>query len=137
MQRQVPERRSRSHCPSYRSFLLTLTVFLHLCSHRRGTVSSPLSRADCFDGHRELAFQISEQFVVLGSPLNIRTAVIVGGMDMMAQAIELNNRPHVVVATPGRIVDHLRSSSAEGDLSRVKFLVRAYTLARRVTVQYS
>ncbi|KAI9447741.1 DEAD-domain-containing protein [Lactarius indigo] len=72
---------------------------------------------------RELAFQISEQFVVLGSPLNIRTAVIVGGMDMMAQAIELNNRPHVVVATPGRIVDHMRSSSAEWDLSRVKFLV--------------
>ncbi|KAN0124549.1 P-loop containing nucleoside triphosphate hydrolase protein [Lactarius tabidus] len=72
---------------------------------------------------RELAFQISEQFVVLGSPLNIRTAVIVGGMDMMTQAIELTNRPHVVVATPGRIVDHLRSSSAEWDLSRVKFLV--------------
>ncbi|KAI0306893.1 DEAD-domain-containing protein [Multifurca ochricompacta] len=53
---------------------------------------------------RELAFQISEQFVVLGSPLNVRTAVI-------------------VVATPGRLVDHLRSSSAEWDLSRVKFLV--------------
>ncbi|KAH9973006.1 P-loop containing nucleoside triphosphate hydrolase protein [Lactifluus volemus] len=72
---------------------------------------------------RELAFQISEQFVVLGSPLNIRTAVIVGGMDMMAQAIELNNLPHVVIATPGRLVDHLRSSSAEWDLSRVKILV--------------
>lgn len=72
--------------------------------------------------------------MVLGSPLNIRTAVVVGGMDMMAQAIELNNRPHVVVATPGRIVDHLRSSSAEWDLSRVKFLVRAYTPARRVPV---
>ena len=74
---------------------------------------------------RELAFQISEQFAVLGSPLNIQTSVIVGGMDMIAQAIELNNRPHVVVATPGRIVDHLKSSSGEWDLSRVKFLVRA------------
>ena len=73
----------------------------------------------------ELAFQISEQFAVLGSPLNIQTSVIVGGMDMIAQAIELNNRPHVVVATPGRIVDHLKSSSGEWDLSRVKFLVRA------------
>ncbi|KAL5487551.1 DBP8 [Sanghuangporus weigelae] len=72
---------------------------------------------------RELAFQISEQFVVLGAPFNIQTAVIVGGMDMIAQAIELNNRPHVVVATPGRIVDHLKSSSDEWDLSRVKFLV--------------
>ncbi|KAF8165398.1 P-loop containing nucleoside triphosphate hydrolase protein [Crassisporium funariophilum] len=72
---------------------------------------------------RELAFQISEQFAVLGASLSVRTAVIVGGMDMMTQALELGNRPHVVIATPGRIVDHLRSSSGEWDLSRVKFLV--------------
>jgi len=72
---------------------------------------------------RELAFQIAEQFAVLGAPLNVRTAIVVGGMDMIAQAIELDNRPHVVVATPGRLVDHLRSSSPEWDLSRVKFLV--------------
>ena len=77
------------------------------------------------DGHRELAFQIAEQLVVLGSPLNARTAVIVGGMDMIAQAIELDNRPHLVVATPGRLVDHLQNSRAEWDLSRVKFLVCA------------
>lgn len=55
--------------------------------------------------------------------MSIRTAVIVGGMDMMAQALELNNRPHVVVATPGRLVDHMKSGSGEWDLSRVKFLV--------------
>ncbi|KAG6817440.1 hypothetical protein H0H87_008608 [Tephrocybe sp. NHM501043] len=66
---------------------------------------------------------IADQFAVLGSPLNVRTAVVVGGMDMMAQALELGNRPHVVIATPGRIVDHLRSSSGEWNLSRVKFLV--------------
>ena len=41
----------------------------------------------------------------------------------MAQALELGNRPHVVVATPGRIVDLLKSTSGEWDLSRVKFLV--------------
>ena len=74
---------------------------------------------------RELAFQISEQFNVLGASLNIRMSVIVGGMDMMAQALDLGNRPHIVVATPGRIVDHLRSGSNSGewDLSRVKILV--------------
>ncbi|KAI1786697.1 P-loop containing nucleoside triphosphate hydrolase protein [Ganoderma leucocontextum] len=72
---------------------------------------------------RELAFQISEQFAVLGAPLNLRTAVVVGGVDMMAQALELGHRPHVVVATPGRIVDLLKSTSGEWDLSRVKFLV--------------
>jgi ATP-dependent RNA helicase DDX49/DBP8 len=42
---------------------------------------------------------------------------------MMTQAIELNNRPHVVIATPGRMVDHLKSSNDEWDLSRIKFLV--------------
>ncbi|KAF9226495.1 DEAD-domain-containing protein [Gyrodon lividus] len=72
---------------------------------------------------RELAFQISEQFAVLGAALSIRTSVIVGGMDMMTQALELDSRPHVVVATPGRIVDHLKSSSGDWDLSRIKFLV--------------
>ncbi|KAL4267917.1 DEAD box helicase family protein [Pleurotus pulmonarius] len=72
---------------------------------------------------RELAFQISEQFAILGGLMNVRTAVIVGGMDMMTQAIELGNRPHIVVATPGRVVDHLKSSNGEWDLSRVKFLV--------------
>ncbi|EKM80336.1 hypothetical protein AGABI1DRAFT_99944 [Agaricus bisporus var. burnettii JB137-S8] len=72
---------------------------------------------------RELAFQIAEQFAVLGAALNVQTAVVVGGMDMMAQALELENRPHVVIATPGRIVDHLRSSSGQWNLSRVTFLV--------------
>ncbi|KZS91271.1 DEAD-domain-containing protein [Sistotremastrum niveocremeum HHB9708] len=72
---------------------------------------------------RELAFQISEQFAVIGSALNVKTSIIVGGMDMMAQAIDLRNRPHVVIATPGRIVDHLRSSTGEWDLSRVKYLI--------------
>ncbi|KAH7102978.1 DEAD-domain-containing protein [Auriculariales sp. MPI-PUGE-AT-0066] len=71
---------------------------------------------------RELAFQIADQFSVLGGSLGIRTAVVVGGMDMMQQAIDLCNRPHVVIATPGRLVDHLNSSS-EWDLKRVRFLV--------------
>jgi len=67
---------------------------------------------------------------VLGSSSSVRTAVIVGGMDMMAQALELGNRPHVVIATPGRIVDHLRSSMGEWDLSRVKFLVVTFSQCR-------
>lgn len=62
---------------------------------------------------------------MLGSSLNIQTSVVVGGMDMMAQANELRSRPHVVVATPGRLVDLMNSGSGEWDLSRVKFLVSA------------
>ena len=98
------------------ALILTPTRYILLPSH-------PSLVLTCSMINRELAFQISEQFAVLGSSLNIRTAIIVGGMDMMAQALELGNRPHVVVATPGRIVDHLRSGSGEWNLSRVKFLV--------------
>jgi ATP-dependent RNA helicase DDX49/DBP8 len=60
---------------------------------------------------------------VLGSAINVRTAVVVGGMDMMEQALELKNRPHIVVATPGRLVDLMDSGSGEWSLSKVKFLV--------------
>jgi ATP-dependent RNA helicase DDX49/DBP8 len=60
---------------------------------------------------------------VLGSSLNLRTAVVVGGMDMIAQALELASRPHVIIATPGRLVDLLKSNDGEWSLSRVRFLV--------------
>ncbi|XP_072294658.1 probable ATP-dependent RNA helicase DDX49 [Eucyclogobius newberryi] len=71
---------------------------------------------------RELAYQIAEQFRVLGKPLGLKDCIIVGGMDMVAQALELSAQPHVVVATPGRLSDHIRSSSTFS-LSRVQFLV--------------
>ncbi|KAL4587334.1 hypothetical protein LXL04_000203 [Taraxacum kok-saghyz] len=52
---------------------------------------------------RELAYQLAEQFWALGSCLNLRCAVIVGGMDMITQSHTLMQRPHVEIATPGRI----------------------------------
>ncbi|NWS03215.1 DDX49 helicase, partial [Motacilla alba] len=71
---------------------------------------------------RELAYQIAEQFRVLGKPLGLKDCVVVGGLDMVAQALALSRRPHVVVATPGRLADHLRSSSTFS-LGKIKFLV--------------
>lgn len=41
---------------------------------------------------------------------------------MVAQALELARKPHVVIATPGRLADHLRSSSTFS-LRKIKFLV--------------
>ncbi|KAM0792864.1 hypothetical protein ACM66B_002627 [Microbotryomycetes sp. NB124-2] len=72
---------------------------------------------------RELAFQISEQFKVLGAAVNLQSSVVVGGMDMMTQAIELGKRPHVVIATPGRLVDLIKSNRGEWSLGRARFLV--------------
>ncbi|PHZ16057.1 DEAD-domain-containing protein, partial [Rhizopus microsporus ATCC 52813] len=72
---------------------------------------------------RELAFQIAEQFRVLGKGIGAKECVVVGGMDMMTQAIELSKRPHIIIATPGRLRDHIHSSSGAVDLRRCKFLV--------------
>lgn len=47
--------------------------------------------------------------------------VVVGGLDMMKQAVELARRPHVVIATPGRLADHI-NSSAQVSLDRLRFL---------------
>jgi ATP-dependent RNA helicase DDX47/RRP3 len=71
---------------------------------------------------RELAYQIGQQFESLGSAMGVRSAVIVGGMDMPTQAIALAKRPHIVVATPGRLMDHLEKTKGF-NLRNIKFLV--------------
>lgn len=71
---------------------------------------------------RELAFQISQQFESLGAAMGVRCATIIGGVDMVAQAVALAKRPHIVVATPGRLNDHLENTKGFS-LRGLKFLV--------------
>ncbi|KAJ5172182.1 ATP-dependent rRNA helicase rrp3 [Penicillium capsulatum] len=59
---------------------------------------------------RELAYQISQSFEALGSTIGVRSVVLVGGMDMVPQSIALGKKPHIVVATPGRLLDHLENT---------------------------
>jgi ATP-dependent RNA helicase DDX49/DBP8 len=70
---------------------------------------------------RELAFQIAEQCRIVGATIGLKVAVVVGGMDMTQQNLELAQRPHIVIATPGRLVDHIQSSQLT--FKRLKFLV--------------
>ena len=71
---------------------------------------------------RELAFQIGEHLEALGSTIGVRCAVIVGGVDMMDQAIALSKKPHVIVCTPGRLVDHLENTKGF-TLKSLRYLV--------------
>jgi ATP-dependent RNA helicase DDX47/RRP3 len=71
---------------------------------------------------RELAYQISQQFQALGSRIAVKCAVIVGGMDMVSQSIDLGKRPHIIVATPGRLLDHLENTKGF-TLRSLKYLV--------------
>lgn len=70
----------------------------------------------------ELAFQISEHFEALGALIGVRSAVIVGGVDMVDQAIALSKKPHIIVCTPGRLVDHLENTKGF-HLKTLQFLV--------------
>ncbi|KAI5962502.1 DBP8 [Candida pseudojiufengensis] len=74
---------------------------------------------------RELALQIAEQFTALGASMNIKVAVVVGGEDFIKQTLELQKKPHFVIATPGRLADHILNSGEEtiSGLRRIRYLV--------------
>ncbi|KAI0034018.1 P-loop containing nucleoside triphosphate hydrolase protein [Vararia minispora EC-137] len=71
---------------------------------------------------RELAYQISQQFEALGSAIGVRSVVLVGGINETEQAIALAKRPHIVVATPGRLHWHLENTKGFS-LRGLKFLI--------------
>lgn len=74
---------------------------------------------------RELALQIYEQFMAISAPQPLKALLVTGGADMRPQAIALAKNPHIVIATPGRLADHIRTSGEDtiGGLKRVRYVV--------------
>ncbi|ODM19238.1 ATP-dependent RNA helicase dbp8 [Aspergillus cristatus] len=74
---------------------------------------------------RELALQIFEQVQAISAPQSMKPILITGGTDMRPQALALAQKPHVVIATPGRLADHINTSGKEtiAGLSRVRMVV--------------
>jgi len=70
---------------------------------------------------RELALQIFGQFEILGRSSGIRPALIVGGIPMVEDWKALSSWPNVIVATPGRLIDHLQSGGVV--LTEIEVLV--------------
>ena len=70
---------------------------------------------------RELAIQVEEQLLQIGRPLGIRQALIIGGAPMFRQINDIRRNPHVIIGTPGRIIDHLEQATLK--LSDVGILV--------------
>jgi len=70
---------------------------------------------------RELAAQVEEAVRTYGKYLPLRTAVVYGGIDIKPQIKALHAGVEIVVATPGRLLDHLQQKSI--NLSRVEILV--------------
>ncbi|MBL7170461.1 MAG: DEAD/DEAH box helicase [Candidatus Omnitrophica bacterium] len=70
---------------------------------------------------RELAIQVDESFRKIAPLFGISTAVIIGGASMNLQLKALRNNPKVIIATPGRLVDHMERRTVR--LHDVDFLV--------------
>ncbi|KAL7537308.1 hypothetical protein ACHAXR_007730, partial [Thalassiosira sp. AJA248-18] len=72
---------------------------------------------------RELAAQCVSMMTAMAKFTDLRAALIVGGAkNVMSQAAELRTRPDVVVATPGRLLDHITNSQGV-DMDDVEFLI--------------
>src|SRR5256712_1761625 len=81
-------------------------------SHPRGLILAPT---------RELAIQIQETVTKLGHSRRVYATTVVGGADMNAQIRGLRQRPDIIVATPGRLLDHMWNGTI--NLMKMQILV--------------
>ncbi len=74
----------------------------------RGLILSPT---------REIALQTQTFLDLFGGDYGLRTACLIGGVKMGPQHTALRRRPHIIVATPGRLLDHMEQGTARlGDV---------------------
>jgi ATP-dependent RNA helicase DDX47/RRP3 len=71
---------------------------------------------------RELAFQIHKVVEGLGQAMGATSVCVVGGVSQIQQSIALGRNPHIIVATPGRLLDHLTNTKGF-HLRKLKYLV--------------
>jgi len=74
---------------------------------------------------RELAIQVEEALRKYGSSFGLRTVVLIGGTSIKPQIRALSKNPHVIIATPGRLNDHLQQKTARLDNTRIVVLDEA------------
>ncbi|KAK9801345.1 hypothetical protein WJX73_007408 [Symbiochloris irregularis] len=73
---------------------------------------------------RELACQLADQFKAFGAGITLKVVVIIGGLDVQTQSKALAARPHIVIATPGRLRDLISNNQQlAAAFSRARFLV--------------
>lgn len=72
---------------------------------------------------RELALQVEENLRLIGQGMYpaVRTVVLIGGAPMYRQVKDLQRNPQIIIATPGRLVDHLQQGRLK--LDRVQVLI--------------
>jgi len=70
---------------------------------------------------RELALQVSETIVKLTPAFKMKSVVLIGGQSMHTQIVGLKSSPRIIIATPGRLLDHMQQKNIK--LNDVHILV--------------
>jgi len=96
-------------------------AFLLPLLQRLGSGKDHGCRALIISPTRELALQIDEQALALGYYVGLSAVSVVGGVKMEPQERALKAGSDIIVATPGRLLDHMRFDSV--DLSKIEVLV--------------
>ena len=100
-------------------FTLPMLNLLSAKSPKKG--KKPYVRALILTPTRELASQVAQNVEEYSQYLPIKTSVIFGGVGINPQKAQLRKGVDIVLATPGRLLEHVSQNSI--DLSRVEFLV--------------
>ncbi|WP_114662753.1 DEAD/DEAH box helicase [Polynucleobacter necessarius] len=101
----------------------TLPIIQKILRHASNSASParhPI-RALVLTPTRELAVQVAENAANYSKHTDLRSAVVYGGVDMKEQVTVLRNGVEILIATPGRLLDHIGSKVA--NLSQVEILV--------------
>jgi ATP-dependent RNA helicase DeaD len=77
---------------------------------------------------RELAVQVAEEIKKFGRYMGIRVAAIYGGQGITVQINAFKRPVHIVVATPGRLMDHIRRRTFNLDFARIVVIDEADTM---------
>ncbi|MFA6196166.1 MAG: DEAD/DEAH box helicase [Sulfurimonas sp.] len=94
---------------------------LQLLSQHKHTNARPDIRALILTPTRELASQVAESVEIYGKHLPFKSTVIFGGVKINPQLVALRKGVDIVIATPGRLLDHISQKTI--DLSKVDFLI--------------
>lgn len=97
----------------------TLAFLVPLLERIKGNI--PVVQALVVSPTRELAMQTARVVKPLAEAVGIHTALVYGGQDIERQKDKLRQKPQLIIATPGRLLDHLRRRSV--DLSQVNKIV--------------
>lgn len=94
---------------------------LHILSHKKNVKTHRKIRALILTPTRELAAQVGESVKIYGKHLPLKSAVIFGGVGINPQITTLKAGVDILVATPGRLLDHVGQGTI--DLSSVEIFV--------------